>query len=80
MALLEQEMTTYKAALPGLKAQEGRYVLIHGSDVVETFAAYSDAIKAGYTRFGSAPLLVKQIRAVERVQSITRHLDTPCCT
>jgi hypothetical protein len=69
---LEKELETYKAKFPELKQHAGKYVLIHGSDVVEYFSSYDDAIKAGYGRFGLKPFLVKQIQAVEQAQYITR--------
>jgi hypothetical protein len=45
---LEQELATYKAKLPDLKEQQGKFVLIHGDEVVDFYVAYEDAIKAGY--------------------------------
>ncbi len=69
---LEKELATYKANLPSLLEKQGKFVLIHGDDVIETFAAYEDAIKDGYRRFGLEPFLVKQIQAIESVQYVTR--------
>ena len=69
---LEKELATYKAKLPELKGSEGKFVLIHGSDLVDTFSSYDDAIKEGYSRFKLDPFLVKQIQAVENVQFISR--------
>lgn len=71
---LEKELATYKANLPTLLEKQGKYVLIHGEEVVETFAAYEDAIKDGYRRFRLEPFLVKQIEAVEKVQYVTRFV------
>lgn len=71
---LEKELATYKAKLSELKEHEGKFVLIHGDDVVDFFAAYEDAIKAGYQKFSLEPFLVKQINAVETVQHVTRHV------
>jgi hypothetical protein len=34
--------------LPDLKEQQGKFVLIHGDEVVDFYVAYEDAIKAGY--------------------------------
>ena len=69
---LEAEMATYRAKLTELARDEGRYVLIHGPDVVDTFAAYEDALRAGYREFGLEPFLVKQIQTTELVQFISR--------
>lgn len=72
---LERELATYHARLPEFLEHEGKYVLIHGDDVVEFFNTYEDAIKAGYDRFKLEPFLVKKVQVVEQVQHITRLLD-----
>jgi hypothetical protein len=74
---LEQELQTYKAKLPELKASEGKFVLIRGDEVVDVFGTYEDAIKEGYSRFKLEPFLVKQIHSIEQVQFISRLVD-PC--
>jgi hypothetical protein len=77
---LERELATFKNRLQELKAEhEGKFVLIHGDDVVEAFNSYEDAIKAGYARFGLGPFLVKQVHAIEQAQFISRLVD-PCVT
>ena len=77
---LEKELETYKRKLPELISEEGKFVLIKGDDVCDTFTSYEDALKEGYKRFGLEPFLVKQIYAIEQVQLITRLLDLPCHT
>jgi hypothetical protein len=72
---LETELATYKLKLPELKDKEGKFVLIHGTDIVDFFSAYDDAIKAGYAKFGLEPFLVKQIQTMEQVQFISRFVD-----
>jgi hypothetical protein len=74
---LEREMETYKNKLPEWKGSEGKFVLIHGSDVIDTFTSYEDAIKEGYSRFKLEPFLVKQIQTIEQVQFVSR-LVAPC--
>ena len=69
---LEHELATYERNLATLMEHTGKYVLIHGEDVVDFFAAYEDAIKGGYQRFKLEPFLVKQISATQAVQHITR--------
>jgi len=76
---LDKELETYKERLPELKDQTGKFVLIHAETVVDFFAAYEDALKAGYQQFQLEPFLVKQIEAVESVQHFTRHM-VPVCT
>jgi competence protein ComGF len=71
---LEQELETYKAHLPELKQQEGKFVLIHQGDVIDTFSSYDDAIKQGYKQFGLEPFLVKQIHAIEPTFYVTRPI------
>ena len=69
---LERELAAYKAKLEELKAHAGRYVLVHGDDVVDTFSSYDDALKDGYAKFGLEPFLVKRIDAVEQAHFISR--------
>ncbi len=56
---LEKELKTYEANAEKWTENNGKFVLIHGDDVVDFFAAYEDAIKAGYQKFGLDPFLVK---------------------
>jgi hypothetical protein len=74
---LEKELETYKNKLPELKQHEGKFVLIKGEEVVDTFATYEDAIKEGYQKFGLEPFLVKQIQSIQQVHFISRFLK-PC--
>jgi len=71
---LEKELATYHANLAELKAQAGKYVLIHGDDVIDTYSAYDDALKEGYERFGLEPFLVKRIEAVEQAHFVSRFV------
>ena len=68
---LERELETYKATLPTLNDEEGKFALVLGGDL-EVFRTYDDAIGAGYSRFGLRPFLVKRIQAFERAQFIPR--------
>ncbi len=69
---LEQELAAYRAKLPELAPCEGKYVLIHGSDVVGTFVSYEDALRQGYREFGLDPFLVKQVQSSEQVLFLAR--------
>jgi hypothetical protein len=71
---LEKELQTYEAHVAEWADQNGKFVLIHGDEVADFFAAYEDALKAGYQKYGLEPFLVKQINAVGAVQHITRHI------
>jgi len=74
---LEKELEVYKNKLPELAGNEGKFVLIHGDEVVDVYTSYEDAIKDGYTRFKLEPFLVKEIHAIEQVQFISRLLPCP---
>jgi len=77
---LEKELETFRSKLQELTAEhEGKFVLIHGHEVVDAFNSYEDALKAGYSEFGLEPFLVKQIHAIEQAQFISRFVD-PCAT
>jgi hypothetical protein len=72
---LEKELETYKKNLADLKGQhEGKYVLIHGEQVVDTFSTYEDAIKSGYQQFKNDPFLVKKVHVMEPTFFVSRNL------
>lgn len=71
---LETELATYQSSLPLLKDREGKWVLIQGERVIDTYSSYDDALKAGYKEFGLKPFLVKQILAIEPVFYYSRPL------
>lgn len=75
---LEQELEAYKSKLPELLPNEGKFVLVHGNEIIDVYGTYEDAIKAGYEKFQLEPFLVKQIQSVEQVQFISRFV--PCHT
>ncbi len=77
---LEKELETFKRELPGLLAQEGKFVLVAGDAVIGTYAAYEDALAAGYEKCGLKPFLVKKIQAVEQVQYFSRDVGFTCPT
>jgi hypothetical protein len=75
---LEKELAVFNSKLAELKAEhEGKFVLIHGDEIVDFFSSYDDAIKAGYAKFGLESFLVKQVQAMEQIQFISRFVD-PC--
>jgi hypothetical protein len=74
---LELEIKTYNAKLPELLAQEGRFVLIHGEEVVDFFDTYDDAMKAAYKAFKLSPFLVKQVTPMGQTYFFTRNF-LPC--
>jgi len=73
---LEKEIETYNQNLPALKAEEGKFVLIQGTQVAGTYTSYEDAVKEGYAKFGpNTPFLVKQISTIEQIQFVSRFVD-----
>jgi len=77
---LEKEIETYHPELPRLLAEQGKFVVIHGNEVVGVFVSYEDALKFGYERCGLDPFLVKKIEAMEQVQYFSRDLEFSCPT
>jgi len=80
---LEQEMQTYTREVEKLLANdgEGKFVLIQGDHVIDTFSSYEDALKAGYKEFGvEKRFLVKQILGAEHIHSFTRDITSSCHT
>ncbi len=77
---LEKELATYREKLSELKTQEGKFVLIHGTEVIRTFTSYEDAMKEAYAEYGpDESFLVKQIQAIEQAHFISRFFE-PCRT
>jgi hypothetical protein len=75
---LAAELETYEKHLAELLAEGlGKYVLIHGAELLGVWDTYEDALKVGYEKCGVAtPFLVKQISGLEQVQFFTRDLTT----
>lgn len=69
---LEQELETYKVKLTDWTEHEGKFVLIHGPDVVDFYSSYDDAIKMGYATFGLEPFLVKQVNRMQPFEFASR--------
>lgn len=65
-AVLETELKTYADHRDELLAQEGRFVLIHGNQIVGAYDSQADAVTQGYKQFGNVPFLVKQIMRIEK--------------
>jgi hypothetical protein len=64
---LERELQTYETKRAELLAHVGKFVLIHGDQVVGTWDSYEDALNVGYKNFGLEPFLVKRIEAVDTI-------------
>ncbi|HSH39256.1 MAG TPA: hypothetical protein VK993_10750 [Chthoniobacterales bacterium] len=77
---LATELKTYEEHKHELLAEEGKFVLIHGANVLGTYGTYEDALKIGYEKCKLEPFLVKQIQAVEQVHYFSRDLPAECLT
>jgi hypothetical protein len=65
--ILDREMATYRAKLPELlEKYAGRYVLIHGEDVIGVWDTKEQALNEGLERWLFEAYLVKQIVANEK--------------
>jgi len=78
MSTLDTELRTYADNLHGLLDKQGKFVLIKGKDVIDTFDSYEDALKAGYAKFQLEPFLVKKISPAEQVLFFTRDFVDAC--
>jgi hypothetical protein len=70
MMALETELETYRKKLPEMLLEEGKFALIHGTEIAGTFDTYADALNEGYKLFKLEPFLVKEIQAIEQVHFI----------
>lgn len=63
-----------------LREKVGKFVLIKGSEIIDTYDSQNDAIKVGIDKFGNAPFLVKKIAEIEETQNFTSNLIrlAPC--
>lgn len=77
---LETELKTYEAHKHELLADEGKFVVIHGDQILGTYATYEDALKVGYEKCKLEPFLVKKIQAVEPVNFVSRDIPLGCHT
>lgn len=73
--ILGAELKTFQLNRDRLLATgEGKFVLVHGDEVVGVFESKMDAISQGYQKFGNTPFLVKQILKVEVPQNFVSTL------
>lgn len=73
--LLKTELETYEREKPRLVAEnEGKYVVIHGTEIAGVWDTYVDALNAAYARFNLTPFLVKRIEGIDRIHFFTKDL------
>jgi len=65
-----EELATYEAnRIILLQSHAGKFALIHKSELVGVFDSETNALEAGYQRFGPVPLYIRQVLSEEQVQS-----------
>jgi len=63
---LDAELRFFEAHRTELVARaEGKYALVKGNELAGIFESQTEAIRAGYEKFGNQPFLVKQISVVD---------------
>ncbi len=76
---LEIELKTFEKLKPQLLADEGKFAVISGEELLGIYSSYDDALKIGYEKCKLQPFLVKKILGMEPVNFFSRTL-TPCPT
>jgi hypothetical protein len=74
---LENEIETYHRKLPELLPDKGKYVVIHGDEVVGIRDTLNEALALGYERFLGEPFLVRKIQETDPMLISSRSLR-PC--
>ncbi|WP_406238216.1 hypothetical protein ACF3NX_12695 [Acetobacter orientalis] len=71
---LAEELKTFEDKVAPQKDKEGKYAVVHGSDVLGFFNDYEDAMSAAYRAYGLEPFLVKQVSSAPDIAHYTRDL------
>lgn len=71
---LARELAAFERAHAGWieQAQEGRWAVIRGDEIVGLFASLEAGYERGVRQFGTEPFLVKQVLRIEPVETIQR--------
>jgi hypothetical protein len=75
--VLEREREVYQKNLPGLLQHKGKFVLIHGDDIIGIYDTLSLALTAGYERWLHEAFMVKEIVEKEPTYYFSRNIK-PC--
>jgi hypothetical protein len=71
----KNELDTYEREKERLICEnEGRFVVIHGNDILGVWDTYEDALKSGYEKVKLERFLVKQIQGIDQIHFFTRDL------
>jgi hypothetical protein len=75
---LDRELRFYRSHLDDLlgpgDANEGRYVVIKGTDIAGVCDTFEEALRVGYGRYGLGPFLLRKIERVETVHRFSRDI------
>lgn len=72
---LQKELETYKANRSELlKKSKGKFVLIHGEEIVGVYDTHETAVRIGYETLGNVPFLIKEIVEVEMPLNFTSNM------
>lgn len=77
-ASFERETAAYRARLPELLDQAGQYAVISNETIAGIYPDFEAALRVGYSRFGVGKFMVKEIRAEERVETISCGIRLAC--
>ncbi len=79
---LFRELTAYFRQLPQLLSdgETGRYAVVQGDQLVNTWDSYRDALQYGNERFGDQLYLIHQVdaRDIERLARFVPAPEAPC--
>lgn len=77
-SVLERETRLFQERLPDLlEKHEGDYAVVFEDLVIGAFADEDEAIRAGLTKCGAQPFLVRQILRQERPVIVATNLVEP---
>ena len=68
---LEKELEVYRERLREWESMQGEFVPICAGEVVDFCNDYTDAVRAGYEKFGTVPILVQKVVQQRQVHKIT---------
>ena len=68
---LKEEIEYYRAIKEELlKKYEGKYALIKGKQLIDTYTTHEEAYNAGVEKYGNEAFLIQQILPEEPIQSL----------
>ena len=77
---LEKDEAVFRAELPKLTPEAGKYALVFEQKLIGAFATYEEALSKGYELAGMKTFLVQQITQMPQVQQFSRVVGFECLT